>query len=128
MYSARCVWRYQVKTVFSIVARHSSVMMFRFPSLTPTPPKLFPLPKPPSLSRFSSTFRAMSLFSSNQRMFTSINAQPPSKCFLCMELFVLLLGVGYSFSSFPSFLSTSSPTTTISPDLLDSRNVVYRER
>lgn len=61
------------------------------PSLPPPPPKLFT----PFLA-----FLSLSLSLSHSHLTPLrfvVGEQPPSKCFLCMELFVLLLGVGYSF-------------------------------
>lgn len=99
---------------FPVVARRSSVMMFRFPSLTPLPPKLFTPSPQPRATCFTSEWVAG---------WTRVGVReslPPPKCFLCMELFVLLLGVGYSFSS----TKLSHPATDA---ILDSRNVVYRK-
>lgn len=78
---------------FPVVARHSSVMMFRFPSLTPLPPKLFTPSPQPRATCFTSEWAAGWTREGVRE------SSPPPKCFLCMKLFVLLLGVGYSFLS-----------------------------
>lgn len=94
------MWRYRVEAcvrVFSHHRRRTTQLcddVSLFPSLTlPPPPKLFASHLPPAtpLGAFCST------------------NSPTSPCFLCMELFVLLLGVAYSFFPFPIAVAALPP-------------------
>lgn len=80
-------------------------------SFTP-PPKLF-TPSPPK---------------GTSHPLASIPAQssPPSKCFLCMELFVLLLGVGV-FAFFPPPATSRPWELAIKAPVVDGWNVVDRK-
>lgn len=90
---------------------------FSIPHTTP-PPKLF-TPSPQSHATFGFGLVAES--------------SPPSKCFLCLELFVLVLGVGYSFSTIlflthsliRSFLLSLSLRCCVAHTLFQLQNARY---